>query len=180
MKRVKVQTAAPPVDRQSILSSERLYTVALGNHVVVRFTSQREALAFQAEATRFVTDAMMELNILLGEVYVSYRMAWPYLSSKEKYYALFQTGEQALERATLEAETPNAVFLRWNSLSNCADALRSLTIKLHDLYAKKTYAVPRAQMSLMLDRINRLADALRHYGTDVDRAKSHRPSPYNI
>lgn len=180
MKRVKVNSTMPPADRHSVFTTERLYTVALGNHVVVRFSSERDALAFQATTSRWLSDVMMELNILLADAYSAYRLAWPLLPAKEEYSKLFRDAEESLDRATMDKMGPNAVFLHWKALQRCVGDLRQLAIGLEKLYVQKTYAVPRAQMNVLIKRCNALAEALRQHGTDeVEMAKGYRPSPYD-
>lgn len=173
MKRVKVNTAAPPVDATSVITVHRMYTVALGNHVVVRFTSRREALAFQAEATRFATGCVQELNLLLADTYLSYRLAWPILSHKVNLGRILRDAEEALDGAVLPRSTQNAVYLQWRAMDRCCASLRAIAIHLLELYVMKTYAVPRVQMEVLLRRCNELSEALRSYGTEHKEATGH-------
>lgn len=180
MKRVKVHTAAPPADPNSVLTSERLYTVALGNHVVVQFRSRRHALAFQAEASRFLTDAMLQANIMLADAYHSTRLAWPLLNAKDHSLTdAVRMAEDALDRAASERTSQNQVYMSWKALAMAIAQVRHVALELQALYARRTWAVPRMQAAMLVQRCNCLADALAHYGTDVQRAAGHQPSPYS-
>lgn len=181
MKRAKVSTLAPPANPQSAITAETLYTVSLGNSVVVRFRSHRHAKAFQAEATRWLSAQMMSANLLLIEAFAAYRMAWPYLPAAAQSEALGDLvleAHRSLDHTALESAVADAVFRRWKALNNALNAIRELAICLRNLYRERTEGVQRHQMEVMLERCNAMIQALRDYGTEVDVSHSHRPSPY--
>ena len=179
MKRVKVSTVAAPIDPGSVLTAERLYTVTLGNHVVVRFASERHALAFQADTTRYLSDVLAQVNLMLMDAYAAYRMAWPYFKPGDtKVSRSMRIAEEALDRAALGSETQNAVFFQWKALNEALSQVRTVAMTLEHMYRAKRIGVQRTQMAVMLRRVTELTDALKQYGTDVDTSKGYRPNPY--
>lgn len=177
MKRVKVSTVAPPVSATSVMTAERLYTVTLGNHRVVRFTSERHALAFQADATRYLTDTMMSANLLLADAFVAYRYAWPYLDrtatgpkADASCAELVSMAERALDLASNDSASPNAVYFKWKHLGEALGAIRGMALRLEVMYLAKSQGVQRHAMQVLARRATELADALKHYGSDVDTA----------
>lgn len=182
MKRAKVAPVDAPVDRSSPLIVEQLYSVTLGNGVTVRFTSSRDALAFQAEAGRFLTDAMMSANLLLSEVYTAYRLAWPYLPAHTAVGgvvscgALVDDAERMLDRVATDTDGATAIALKWKQLATALDAIRALALRLEQLYQSKTQGVQRHQMAVLVRRCNALNDEVRYYGQDKDTQHSHKPS----
>lgn len=179
MKHVKVSTIAPPADPCSVLTAERLYSVTLGNHVVVRFASERHALAFQADASRFLSAMLQEANLLLIDAYTAYRLAWPYLTAKHANVGTeLRTAEHQLDRAAKGSTGPNAVFFAWKALGDALSGMRSMALALELVYRDKTIAVQRLQMQLLVKRVNAMHDRLKFFGTDVDTSKGYRPNPY--
>lgn len=178
MKRSKVNGLKEPIDPGSAVKLMQYYTVNLGNHVAVYFTSERHALAFQAEATRWITDVVHECNLLLADAYHAYRLAWPLLANGDHQLRdLFRQAEDALDVATNERNGPNMTFWRWDNVRTALRCLRDMALQLHALYTQRTHAVPRLQMAVLLRRCNELAEQVRNYGTEVPTSVAHRPKP---
>jgi hypothetical protein len=178
MKRVKVDTVAPPANPDGAMTEQRLYTVSLGNHVVVHFASKRQALAFQADATRFLTDTLMSANLLLADAFTAYRLAWPYFTANDTTLQVHvRDAEHALDRAA-RTSGQNAVFFRWRSLHDALASIRTMAIALEAMYAQKSHGVAKHQATVIVARCNQLSDALKHYGEDRDTARSVHLSPY--
>lgn len=182
MKRLKVETMAPPVDPAGAVSVQRLYTVGLGNSVVVRFSSERQALAFQAEAGRWLTDQLFTANTMLVDAFTAYRMAWPVLPASEHKRVHIGTAVQsavaALDRCARDSSLPDAVFRRWKALADAMHELRTVAMALRDWFVHRSDGVNRQRMELLMRRCSAMLDELKHYGTDVDTSKGFRPSPY--
>lgn len=176
MKRVKVDSLQPPADPHSAIVARTLYEVPLGNHVVVRFSSKRQALAWQADATRQLTDMLLSCNLMLVEAFTAYRMAWPYFDAGDALQPLVRDAEAALERAA-KVGGPNAIFHRWRALSEALRCMRQMAMELVKVYMVKSHAVPRHQCQVLAERCGELLTALDHFGTDVDSAKGYRPAP---
>ena len=178
MKRSKVDGLEPPIDPGSAVKLMQYYTVNLGNHVAVYFTSERQALAFQAEATRWITDVVHESNLLLADAYQAYRLAWPLLSHGDhRLRDLFRQAEDALDVATNDRRGGNMTYWRWDNVRTALRCLRDMALQLHALYTQRTHAVPKLQMAVMLRRCNELAEAVRNYGSDVATSVAFRPKP---
>lgn len=166
MKRVKVDTAAPPSDPNGVITSRRMYTVNLGNSRVLHFPSKRQALAYQADATRFLTDTMLSANLLLAEAFTAYRMAWPYFSANDTTLAqMVRAAEDGLDRAA-RVNGPNAVYFRWRSLAIALDNVWQIANELVKLYAAKSHAVPKHQAITLATRSRELAEELKQYGKE--------------
>lgn len=178
MKRLKVDTARAPADPDSAIVQRTQYEVVLGNHVVVRFSSKRQALAWQAEATRQLTDLLMSCNLMLAEVFTAYRMAWPYFDAGDTLQHHVRDAEASLDKAA-KVNGPNAIFHRWRGLNDALDSMRTMALELVKVYVAKSHAVPRHQCQVLAERCTELRTLLQHFGTDVDRSKGYRPSPYS-
>lgn len=173
MKRAEVKTLAPPLDAHSPITSDRFYTVSLGNGVRVQFSSKRRAMAYQAESTRWLSERMLWANLMLGEVYMAFRIAWPMMTEAKKCIEHLHSAEEALEYLASNKGTPNATHFRWKSLGTATHGIREAALELHRLYTTKTYAVPRVQMEVVIEKCNSLNRELKTYGTDVDSAAGH-------
>lgn len=171
MKRVRIDTAAPPQDPDGDLTERTMYTVQLGNGVRLYFSSQRNALAFQAEASRYATELMLSVNLLLSEAFVAYRMAWPYFPPGDGLQGYVRDAEAALDRAA-KVNGPNAVYFRWQALSAALGSIRFMALELVKVYMVKSHAVPRHQAQLLAERAGLLVNELATYGTDHDAAVS--------
>lgn len=178
MKRSEVVGFQLPEDPESVIKANTLYSVALGNGVVVRFPSKRQALAFQAEATRMLTGAMMTANLLLAEAFSAYRMAWPYFAASESSLQVHvRDAEEALDRSC-RTYGPNGSHFRWRSVNASINSVRTLAIALAAMYAAKGHAVPKHQAELIIEKCNTMLQELKHYGTEAKGASGYRPSPY--
>lgn len=178
MKRLKVDTLLPPADPQSPIVERTMYQVPLGNHVVLHFSSRRQAMAWQAEATRQLTDLMMSCNLMLAEVFTAYRLAWPYFPPGDTLVQHVRAAEEALDRAA-KVNGPNAIFHRWRGLNDALHAMRTMAMELVKVYTAKSHAVPRHQCQVLAERCGQLVSTLQQFGTDADRSKGYRPSPYS-
>jgi hypothetical protein len=171
MKRIRIDTAAPPQDANGPITERRLYTVNLGNGVKLYFTSERNALAFQAEAARYATDVLMSANLLLSEAFTAYRMAWPYFAPGDLLQQHVRDAEQALDRAA-QVNGPNAVYFRWRSMATALASIRTMGLELVKVYVVKSHAVPRHQAQLLAERAGALIQELQTYGAGHDAAVS--------
>lgn len=178
MKRIRVDNLQPPADPESPITARQMYEVVLGNHVVVRFASKRQALAYQAEATRELTGLLMSCNLMLLEAFTQYRMAWPYFTDGDGLGHLVREAEDQMDRAA-RVNGPNAVFFRWRGMDAALVAIRSMALLLAKVWADKSHGVARHQAQQLAERCTELRQQLQHYGTDVDTSKGHRPSPYS-
>lgn len=188
MKRVKVPAPVPPVDPGSSIRAQQLYTVLLGNHAVVHFASSRDARAFQAEASRFVSGVLFQCNLLLVDAFTAYRLAWPYMDHRRPSAKTLRRvdatcaehlrdAERALDRAAGH-NGPNAVFFCWKDLDAVLASIRAVALELAKMYRAKSQAVARGQMDVLVQRCNALRQALVDYGQDAERRRGFRPSPY--
>jgi hypothetical protein len=89
-----------------------------------------------------------------------------------------RAAEEALDRAA-RVNGPNAIFHRWRGMDDALASMRTMALELARMYAEKSHAVPRHQCQVLAERCGELREVLRHFGTDVDRSKGHRPSPYS-
>jgi len=181
MKSVKVRYVDRPRDPASAITVERLYTVQLGNSVMVRFSSRRNAEAFRAQATEFVTQVMHEANLLLAEAYTAYRMAWPLFSSPkhEAMAVLVRDAEAGLDFAGNDRGGPDAIMHQWRRLAGALDHIREFAMSVERLYAKnRSHPMARMQADVLARRCAELLGALRAYGTDVEASAGYRPSPW--
>jgi hypothetical protein len=169
MKRVKVDTAAAPLEPDGPVLERRMYTVTLGNHRQLHFASKRQALAFQADATRYLTDTLMTGNLLLAEAFTAYRMAWPYFSANDTtLMRQVRDAEDALDRAA-RVNSPNAVYFRWRALGTALDSIWHMANELVKVYSEKSQAVPKHQAAVLATRCRELAEELKQYGSDTER-----------
>lgn len=181
MRKVKVNSLAAPVDAGSPVVRDTLYTVVLGNSIRVRFTSERRALEFQAETSRFLGDVLLRCNLLLSEAFVAWRMAWPYLDADSEQAkrtggdvigSRVMDAVKAMDLATKRTGNADYVYHQWKHLASCAYAARDVAMALERLYALKTHAVPRHHMQQLTKQASAVLDELTHYGTDVATAHS--------
>lgn len=164
-----------------------MYQVALGNHRVLYFASTRHALQCQADASRFLSDQVAEVNLLLCDAFVAYRMAWPYLGgagtakaiqeADQRAAACVRDAELALGRAVADAQGPNAVFHQWRAIERAAIAVRDVATTLEGFYVTKTMGAQRVQLAILARRADAVVKALAEYGADVDTAKASRARP---
>jgi hypothetical protein len=54
-----------------------------------------------------------------------------------------------------------------------------MALALAKMYADKSHAVPRHQCQVLAERCSDMRTALQQFGTDADRSKGYRPSPYS-
>jgi hypothetical protein len=178
MKRLKVDTARAPAEPESPIVERTMYQVPLGNHVVLNFSSKRQALAWQAEATRQLTDMLMSCNLMLAEAFTAYRMAWPYFGPGDGLQRHVRDAEAAMDKAT-NVNGPNAIYMRWRAMDDALANIRAMALALAKMYADKSHAVPRHQCQVLAERCSDMRTALQQFGTDADRSKGYRPSPYS-
>lgn len=181
MKSVKLNTLQAPANPAGAVTADRLYSVSLGNSVVVRFSSRRVAAAFQAEASRWLKDQLMTANLMLIEAFTAYRMAWMVLPEGAKvphFDAMLASAGALLERCGKDSHVPDAVYRRWKALRDAIGELRAVALGLRDFHGTRSDAVAWHQLDLLARRCGAMVDELRNYGTDVDSSKGFRPSPY--
>lgn len=171
MKRLKVSSIEPPVDRAAALTVQRTYTVHLGNGRLLHFPSERRALAFQADASRFLTDQLHELNMLLVDCFAVYRAAWPMLTGKA-HQATAASCRQALEAAVdLLDRTrdhtggPNGYVLAWRFLGGVAGELVKLCQLLAGKFAARSWYVEVRRLRSLQHRLHQVQAALQAFGS---------------
>lgn len=179
----------PPVNPASPVMAEQLYTVVLGNHWRVHFTSDRHAQAFAAEAQRMLNDQLFAVNVLLCEAFEAYRMAWPCFAhergqDKALRDADARAGEHVrsawdlLDKAITHTSGENGPFRAWQYVSGAAGHVRSVALELADLYRRRSDGVQRMRMDLLVQQANAVLELLKDYGSDVTTAARVTPSPY--
>lgn len=115
---------------------------------------------------------------MLSEVFAAYRLAWPYFPPGDTLVQHVRAAEEALDRAA-KVNGPNAIFHQWRALDDALVALRTMAMELVKVYTAKSHAVPRHQCQVLAERCGELRTVLQNYGTDADRSKGYRPSPYS-
>lgn len=188
MKRVTVRAVLPPNDPKSPLTERRMWTVVLGNHHRVHFTSERDALQFQADTSRMLTSAMHECNMLLVDGFAAYRAAWPLfaLDGSDVHNMRPVAGacaqhvrdaELFLDRAPLH-NGPNAVFMTWKDLHAALLAVQRMADGLVRIYRSRTNGVERMRMEVLARRCAELQQRMKEHGTNAPRADGFTRSPY--
>lgn len=179
----------PPVNPASPVVQEQLYTVILGNHWRVHFTSDRHAQAFAAEAQRMLNAQLFTVNVLLCEAFTAYRMAWPCFAhergpDKALRDADARAGEHVraawdlIDKAITHTGGENGPFRAWQFVSGAAGHVRSLGLELADLYRRRCDGVQRMRMDLLVQQANAVLEQLSGYGTNVPTAAKTTASPY--
>lgn len=190
MKRISIAPVRPPLDRTSPITRDHHYTVILGNHAAVQFTSDRHAKAFAAQVERMLNDQLFLVNLLLSEAYLAYRLAWPLLCDRSRITGKrfgeadrvirghLRDAETALDRTITHTGGENGPFRAWQFVNAGAVAVSSIAVQLASLYREKSDGVDRARMDLLRHRADAVVAMLQTYGRDVDTATGYRASPY--
>jgi len=171
MKRLSPATVLPPVDPSSPVTEHTLYRVAVGNGAIAYFTSTRNADQFAAALNETLNACLLSCNVLLAEVYPTWRLAWPYLDDPKRHAAAQLAITEAvtyMDRALQRRGGTDYVFYAWRDVTTAVAAVRDLVLQLRDLYATKGHGVDRFRMELFLQRANELHYKLKHYGSKED------------
>jgi len=182
MKSIQLNGVRPPVDPASAMLQHHLYSVHLGNRITVMFTSERAALAFQAETDRWLSAHLVDCNFLLVDAFSSYRAAWCLFDMVPKALATIehrtrecvQTAWTGMDMAITKGKGPNGWVLAWNHLFAAVDAVRTLALMLRDLFRSRNHPVDRARMEHLVKRCDLVLNEMRHWGDDVKGAVSTR------
>ncbi|MFT3885581.1 MAG: hypothetical protein QM724_09160 [Flavobacteriales bacterium] len=153
----------------------------LGNHKRVLFRSRRHARAFQADAERFLNECLFEVNALLIDAFSELRNAWFLFRNHNRINARLkqiddttrthiQDAWRSMDLAVDQVFGANGVFMAWKHVASATASLQALALLLRDFHVARNRAVERARMELLIRRCNTIAEALRHYGNDVDTA----------
>jgi len=164
------------MDPDSAITERTMYTVHLGNHRQLFFSSNRHALAFQAEAARYASDVLMSANLLLAEAFTAYRMAWPYFPPGDNLQHHVRDAETSLDMAA-KVGGVNAVYFQWRNMTAALKSIHTMAIALVKVYMDKSHAVPRHQCQVLAERAGELITALQVYGADHDAAVSSKAPP---
>jgi hypothetical protein len=168
---VKVRSMAPPAEPDGPITARRMYTVHLGNGRVQHFTSERNALAFQADASRFITDQMHEVNLLLADCFAAYRTAWPMLHGKDHLPTAaacrlhLQTATDLLDRSVTHTSGPNGYAFAWRFVGGAAAELGKMCQVLQLKFAARSWYVEVRRLRSLHHRANMVADDLQAFGS---------------
>lgn len=171
MKQVKVRSIEPPADPAGPITARRMYTVHLGNGRLCHFPSERQALAFQAEASRFITDQLHELNLLLSDCFMAYRTAWPMLTGKAHQAAAsacrqhLATAVDLLDRCRDHTGGPNGYVFAWRFLSGASAELGGMCQVLQGKFAARSWYVEVRRLRSLHHRANVVAADLQAFGS---------------
>ncbi len=176
MKKLALNGVRPPVDPGSPYTEHHFYSVHLGNRTTVMFTSERAALAFQAETDRWLSSHLYDANFLLVEAFAGYRHAWCLLDrtavaqAERKAKDLIESAWQGMDMALAKASGTNGWVMAWKWFGQAVESIRALGLLLRDLYRTRNNPVERARMDLLANRALVVLQDMAHYGANVKGA----------
>lgn len=180
MKKLELNGVRPPIDPGSPILQQRFYTVHLGNRRTVMFTSERAALAFQAQTDRWISSHLNNCNFMLADAFSAYRSAWFLLDqtkvakAEDKAREYIESAWRGMDMALVKCSGPSGWVFGWSYLAGAVGAVRSLALLLRDLHRSRNNPVERARMELLIERSQLVLEQMQHYGETVKGATSVR------
>ncbi|MBS1568846.1 MAG: hypothetical protein JST38_16615 [Bacteroidetes bacterium] len=176
MKKIALNGVRPPMNTSSAYTEHHFYSVHLGNRTTVMFTSERAALAFQAETDRWLSAHLHNANFLLVDAFSSYRAAWcltdatavPQADQKAREF--IETAWKGMDMAITKGSGPSGWVVAWKWFQQAMESIRLLALLLRDLYRTRNNPVERARMELLASRAQVVLNDMAHYGQAVKGA----------
>lgn len=182
MKQIKINKLSYP-DKESVFTDRQFYWVNLGNGVKRKFRNKKEAKAFLAEVSRFLTYKMHEASELFISVFTYHRRAWFYLdhnpgSGRHSYADWYKMERQNRDKIEIIGNMFDVLYSRhqgengnyfvFNNFYTIFDAMQCILSNLYALYEPKGMGGTLYELEILHKKVAYCRRTIENYTLEIE------------
>jgi hypothetical protein len=168
MKKINLTFTSLP-DKSSWLSSQKTYSVYLGNEITTSFTSEKKVKKFLADTNRFLNLQMNELNQIYIQFFAEYRRLWFIIDFEDSIEDSIRDINRFFKKILKSNSGVNGNFFVFIDFMRLTKELTEAIEKLQEFQKENNNYTEVNQLATLLLRCNNIDEVLKNYGKEYQQ-----------
>nr|WP_319509384.1 hypothetical protein [uncultured Draconibacterium sp.] len=150
------------------------YLVKLGNKRKIEFTNVLKCQRFVGETNKFLTEVLINMNLIYGDVLREYREAWIYFDTQRQGKArkiqvnrmilqLIDDTNSQFEYTYLKSGFSEGSFMVWRNLNLISENIQKIVYALIEMHLSKSNTSKVIQLKLIIENLKTYERKLKRY-----------------